>query len=72
MLNMAKRTSKPRHVYEVCMRRGTAEGCALVEAATESNAKQHALARAKRNEVAWEGRPRGAARVVSVEKQSDE
>jgi hypothetical protein len=58
-----------RHVYEVCMRRGSAEGCALVEAASPSNAKSHALARAKRNEVAWEGSPRGAARVVSVDKQ---
>jgi hypothetical protein len=61
---MAKK--KSRKVYEVCMRAGSAEACALVEAASKANAKSHALARARRNEVSWEGRRRGPVRVVSV------
>lgn len=66
---MAKAKRKKRRVYEVCLTKGSAEGCALVEAATPSNARQHALARARRNEIAWEGRPRGRLRVRYVEEQ---
>lgn len=64
---MAVMAKRKRKVYEVCMRAGAAEACALVEAANKNNAKSHALARARRNEVGWEGKPtQGLLKVVSV------
>lgn len=60
--------AKGRSRYEVVLESGNAEGSVLCEAASSAAAARHALVRARRGEVAWEGTPkRGQYRVEHVE-----